>query len=126
MLEFTGLCTGCDQWTTLDDVGLCDPCAAKFDRDLIRQRAWDYSATAIACHPKDYEALRQAVIEQYSPAYELLVPPEAQPPAPSVRRVNANAVIENGRSSHQGQMAPMNDEIEGAYSQLRRQRTWHR
>jgi len=83
MLEFTGLCAGCDQWTTLDDVGLCETCAAKFDRDLIRQRAWDYSATAFACHPKDYEALRQAVIEQYGPAYELLAPPEEQPPHPS-------------------------------------------
>ncbi len=24
MFEFTGSCAGCDQWTTLDDVGLCD------------------------------------------------------------------------------------------------------
>ena len=82
MLEFTGPCAGCDQWTTLDDVGLCETCAAKFDRDLIRQRAWDYSATTFACHPKEYEALRQAVIEQYGPAYELLASPEAQPPRP--------------------------------------------
>jgi hypothetical protein len=80
MLEFTGSCAGCDQWTTLDDVGLCAVCAAKLDRDLIRQRAWDYSATAFACDPKDYEALRQAVIEQYGPAYELLAPPEEPPP----------------------------------------------
>jgi hypothetical protein len=62
MIELTGSCAGCDQWTTLDDVGLCDVCAAKFDRDLIRQRAWAYSATAFGCDPKDYEALRQMVI----------------------------------------------------------------
>ncbi len=93
MLEFTDLCAGCDQWTTLDDVGLCETCAAKFDRDLIRQRAWDYSATAFACHPKDYEALRQAVIEQYGPAYELLAPPEAQLPRPTPR-------LRQGRRCH--------------------------
>ncbi|MFO7681094.1 MAG: hypothetical protein R6X34_13685, partial [Chloroflexota bacterium] len=58
---------------------LCDGDALD-DRDLIRQRAWDYSATAFACHPKEYEALRQVVMEQYGPAYELLAPPEEQPP----------------------------------------------
>lgn len=47
-------------------------CAAKFARDLIRQRAWDYSATAFACHPTDYEALRQSIIEQHGPAYSPL------------------------------------------------------
>ncbi|MBK8129381.1 MAG: hypothetical protein IPK53_10835 [bacterium] len=52
------------QWTTLDDVGLCEVCAAKFDRDLIRQRAWDYSATAFTCHPQDYEALQAAVMSR--------------------------------------------------------------
>jgi hypothetical protein len=45
--------------------------------------------------------------------------------APHARRVNANAVIENGSSSHQRQMTPMNDEIEGAaHSQLHRQPPW--
>ena len=78
MLEFAGPCAGCGQWTTLDDVGLFAVYAAKFDRDLIRQRAWVYSATAFACHPKEYEALRQAVIEQYGPAYELLAPRKRQ------------------------------------------------
>ena len=77
MFEFTSSCAGCDQWTTLDDVGLCDTCAAKFDRDLIRQRAWDYSATAFACDPKDYEALRQAVIEHYGPTVEKILPTAA-------------------------------------------------
>ena len=48
----------------------------KFDRDLLRQRAWDYSATAFGCDPSDYEALRQAIIDNYGAAYELLAPPE--------------------------------------------------
>ena len=78
MVDSAGECVGCDQWHTLDDLGLCDTCAAKLDRDLIRQRAWDYSATAFGCDPKDYEALRQTVIDNYGPAYELLAPPEKE------------------------------------------------
>jgi hypothetical protein len=76
MFDLTGSCVGCDQWHTIDDLGMCDTCAAKLDRDLIRQRAWDYSATAFGCDPKDYEALRQSVIDNYGAAYELLAPPE--------------------------------------------------
>ena len=78
MLEFEGECVGCERWETLDDLGMCAECAAKFDRDLIRQRAWDYSASAFGCDPKEYEALRQWVIDQHGPAYELLAPPEAE------------------------------------------------
>jgi hypothetical protein len=51
MLDLAGACVGCDQWHTLDDLGMCDFCAAKFDRDLLRQRAWDYLATAFGCAP---------------------------------------------------------------------------
>jgi hypothetical protein len=76
MFDLTGRCVGCDQWHILDDLGMCDTCAAKFDRDLIHQRAWDYSATVFGCDPKDYESLRQLVIDNYRAAYELLAPPE--------------------------------------------------
>ena len=78
MLEFEGECVGCDRWETLDDLGMCAECAGKFDRDLIRQRAWDYAASAFGCDPKAYEALRQWVIDQHGPAYELLAPPAAE------------------------------------------------
>ena len=67
MFDLEGACVGCDHWHTLDDLGMCDTCAAKLDRDLIRQRAWDYSATAFGCDPKDYEALRQTVIDTARP-----------------------------------------------------------
>jgi hypothetical protein len=55
---------------------MCDTCAAKVDRDLLCQRAWDYSVTAFGCDPNDYEALRQSIIDNYGTAYELLAPPE--------------------------------------------------
>lgn len=75
-MEFRGECAGCDRWRTLDDLGLCAECAAKMERDLIRQRAWAYSATAFACDPGEYEALRAWVIENHGTAYELLAPPD--------------------------------------------------
>ena len=45
-IESTGECQGCDAIRTLNDLGLCEVCAAKLDRDLIRQRGWEYSSLA--------------------------------------------------------------------------------
>jgi hypothetical protein len=45
-LERAGECAHCDMFRPLDDQGLCLACAAMLERDLIRQRDWDYSATA--------------------------------------------------------------------------------
>lgn len=74
-LDQIGSCAGCDLVKPpLDDLGLCTACAAKLDRDLIRERAWDYSATAFGWNPDDYESLRQQVIEQYGASYELIIP----------------------------------------------------
>ena len=42
-------CVGCDVPGDLDEMGLCDRCAAKLERDLIRNRDWDYSVTAFRC-----------------------------------------------------------------------------
>jgi len=33
-----GECHGCDLFTRLNDLGLCEECAGKLERDLIRQR----------------------------------------------------------------------------------------
>ena len=40
------ICVGCDLPFPVNDLGLCDECFAKLERDLIRARDWDYSATA--------------------------------------------------------------------------------
>ena len=69
-------CAGCDMFTRLDDIGLCDECAAKMDRDLIRQREWDYSATAWACPEEKREELRSLVIKQFGKKLELIAPSE--------------------------------------------------
>jgi len=46
------------------------------DRDLIRMRDWEYSATAFCVPPEHLEDLRRQVIAQFGEALELIAPPE--------------------------------------------------
>jgi hypothetical protein len=75
-----GQCQACDTWGRVDDLGLCDDCAPKLERDLIRQREWDYSAMAFGVSPDDREKLRQQVIAQFGAALELIAPSKEHPP----------------------------------------------
>jgi hypothetical protein len=68
-----GECQACDAFGPVDDLCLCLPCSAKFERDMIRQRAWDYSASAFGLSAKDCEALRAATIAEHGLALELIV-----------------------------------------------------
>lgn len=65
-------CLGCDTFTRTDDIGLCEDCAGKLDRDFIRQRDWDYSATAFTVSSEFREELRSAIIHEYGKALELI------------------------------------------------------
>ncbi|MDZ7309940.1 MAG: hypothetical protein ONB45_01520 [candidate division KSB1 bacterium] len=74
-----GECYACDKYSSLNDLLLCDDCAAKMDRDLIRMRDWDYSALAFGVPEEHREALRDFIISKYGPYNELLAPKEQQP-----------------------------------------------
>jgi hypothetical protein len=67
------ICAGCDLPFPVNDLGLCDECFAKLERDLIRARDWDYSATAFITPEEQLEALRDRIIRDYGAAYELIV-----------------------------------------------------
>jgi len=67
-------CRGCDIFTRIDDVGLCEECAGKLDRDLLRQRQWDYSTMAYAVPSERREELRSAIIRKYGKDLELIAP----------------------------------------------------
>ena len=54
---YEGECQGCDIFTRLDDVGLCEECAAKLDRDIVRQRNWQYSVMPYGVPPEKREEL---------------------------------------------------------------------
>jgi hypothetical protein len=64
----------CDSFAPVNDLGLCEDCADKFERDLIRQRDWDYSAAAFSLNDEQREQLYQQVIRQFGPELELIVP----------------------------------------------------
>jgi hypothetical protein len=65
-------CRGCDIWGPVDDLGLCDDCAGKLERDMIRQRDWAYSALAFGCPEDKLEDLRNEVIKKFGNRLELI------------------------------------------------------
>ena len=79
-------CQGCDAFAPVDDLGLCRECSAKLDRDMIRQRDWDYSATAYGVPPEKYEELRKETIRKYGARFELIVPGTASTTAGHAQR----------------------------------------
>ncbi len=54
---------------------MCESCAGKFERDVIRLREWDYFASAFGVPKESLEALRNEVIKQYGSKLEMLAPP---------------------------------------------------
>ena len=73
---FDGMCRSCDDYARVNDVGLCSVCAGKFERDLIRQRDWDYSAAAYGLPDSKCDKLRNKVIADFGDSLELLAPTE--------------------------------------------------
>ena len=71
-----GQCQACDCYGRVNDLSLCENCATKLERDLIRQRDWDYSVSAFGLSSEDREELRRQVIAQFGHALELIAPPE--------------------------------------------------
>ncbi len=73
--DYEGKCQACDAYGPVDDMSMCDACAGKFERDVIRLREWDYSATAFGTPKESLEALRDEVIKRYGGKLEMLAPP---------------------------------------------------
>ncbi len=73
-LEQAGECASCDMFRPLDEQGLCLACAGMLERDLIRQRDWEYSATAFLLSDEVREKLRRKVVAEYGEGLELIDP----------------------------------------------------
>jgi len=69
---YEAICQACDGHAMVNDLGLCETCDGKMDRDLIRMREWAYSASAFGCPEDKLEDLRSHVIEKYGEKLELL------------------------------------------------------
>lgn len=74
--NYEGECVGCDLWLPINDLGLCDDCNTKLERDLIRQRDWDHSATAFSVPVEKLEELRRQIIAKYGEKLELIASDE--------------------------------------------------
>jgi len=68
-------CRGCGLPLPLNDLGLCDDCYVKLERDLIRMRDWEHSAEAFGVPDTQLEALRDRIIRDYGATLELLEQP---------------------------------------------------
>lgn len=69
---YEGQCQACDNFGPVDDMSLCDECAGKLERDLIRQRDWAYSASAFGLTNELREKLRNDVINKFGKKFELI------------------------------------------------------
>lgn len=76
--DMQALCYGCDCFQPLNDLGLCGECAAKVDRDLIRQRDWNYAVATYGLDAAQREELRSSVIARYGAQHEMISPPRAK------------------------------------------------
>jgi|SRR5215813_4427662 len=72
--NFESECRACDLFGQVNDLLLCQECAAKLERDLIRQRDWAYSATAYGLSSEEREELHRRVVKRFGQALELIVP----------------------------------------------------
>ena len=55
-------------------MSLCKDCSGRLDRDLIRQRDWEYSSSAFGLSDELREKLRDEVIKKYGSKLELITP----------------------------------------------------
>jgi hypothetical protein len=73
-------CTGCHLPLPVNDLRLCASCNAKLERDLIRARDWEYSATAFRVSLDQRESLRERVIKEYGADDEFIADPDVTKP----------------------------------------------
>ncbi len=69
-----GECAGCEIFGRINDLGLCEGCSGKLERDLIRNRDWAYSVTAYGLSHEQREDVRKQVVRKYGEGLELIAP----------------------------------------------------
>lgn len=84
---YEGECQGCDIFCRVNDLSLCEDCAAKLERDLIRERDWQYSGSAFGLSPEAREQLHRRVIAEYGEALELIAPSKKSSKKKSSRKL---------------------------------------
>ncbi len=84
-------CIGCDIPFELNHQGLCESCATKLERDLIRSRDLDHSTRGALASAEQREELYNRVIRDYGTAYELLENPNKKKKTGKTKRSKSRA-----------------------------------
>jgi hypothetical protein len=90
-----GKCQACDEYGRVNDISLCEDCAGRVERDLIRQRDWEYSVSAFGVSPEGRERLRREVVREHGEALEIFVDPSR--PKDGTRRAKPRSHRRPGR-----------------------------
>jgi len=69
---YEGECQGCDMFQPLNDLGLCEECAGKLERDLIRESDRDNTISGYGLDSAECEEIRKKVIKEYGEKLELI------------------------------------------------------
>lgn len=86
-----GQCVACDMYGRINDLQLCKICAAKLERDLMRLRDWNYTATAFILPEEKWAAARKAIIKEFGRDLELIAPPLSKRKLKQQRRTSGKA-----------------------------------
>ena len=76
-LEFglhEGECAGCEAFRRIGDLGLCEDCSGKLERDLIRKRDWASSVTVYGLSDHEREDVRSQIVHIFGEGQELIDP----------------------------------------------------
>ncbi|WP_456364202.1 hypothetical protein [Priestia aryabhattai] len=72
--QYEAECHGCYSTKKVNHIPLCASCNNKLERDLVRQRNYEYSdLTAQLSSSEDKEKVRKDVINQYGEKLELVL-----------------------------------------------------
>ena len=82
-------CQGCDMFAEVDSLGLCDVCGAKLERDMIRQRDWEYTFAGFGLPESERESYRQKIVDEYGEGLELIAE-EPRPKPTTAGKSNRN------------------------------------
>lgn len=67
-------CAGCEQFRCVNELGVCENCSQKLERDLIRKRDWAYSVTAYGMSDQRREVMRRQIVDNFGEGLELIAP----------------------------------------------------
>lgn len=81
---YEGECAGCEMFGRISDLGLCEACSAKLERDLIRQREWAYGVTVHGQSDREREEVRRRIVREFGAGLELIEP--TRPAKPGRKR----------------------------------------